>query len=431
MDLIERLTQEADAAGFSLYLVGGAVRDFLLGLPVRDVDLSVAGPDGASAEALSERVAGNEFQVRKHGRFGTLRISTVEVGVDLATLRSESYPHPGALPKVGAGTFEEDLQRRDFTINALAIPLIGLDRNSEITVIDIQGGLEDLEAKQLRVNHSKSFHDDPTRALRAARLAPRLGFTLSRDSRSSLRDALRDGAFGAVSGDRLRREFERLFADASRGQNPAEPLKLLQDWHVLSVLEPGLSFERKAVTPLRRLGKLLAMPLWRTRDFRPWVAGLCIWLAPLPPALRGRVVKRLSIRGEASNRIVGFAKSRNRWTKLLERARGRGAIDGLLQGIDEEQFHALFASSDPRIRRRLERWAAEDRDRRPPVTGRDLENAGITGPAVGRALSRIRSAYLDGAVANREEALALARELQQRSSRTRKQSRPERRAKAT
>ena len=420
--LVERLIEAAEAMGISLYLVGGPVRDYLLGRSIRDLDLLVAGPDGVDAEALAERIADDTLRMRKHGRFGTLSISRDDVSLDLATLRSETYAHPGALPSVAPGTLEEDLERRDFTINALAIPLVRLASEDEVAVIDILDGLADIEAKQLRVIHPRSFHDDPTRALRAARLAPRLGFNLSRSSRSVLRDALRDGVFGAVSGERLRRELEKLFAEASHGVNPATCLKRLQEWHVLSALEPGLSFERDAVAPLRRLGKLLAAPLWRFNDFRPWVAGLCLWLAPLPPALRSRVVKRFAVRGETSERIIEFPKSRNRWIKLLDSSRGRGAIDAALQGIDEERLHALFASCEPRVRRRLVRWAAEDRDRRIPVTGRDLTNAGISGPAVGRALARIRSAYLDGAVANREEGLALARELQQRSNRASKRS---------
>jgi len=427
LGLVKELIAAAESAGISLYLVGGPVRDYLLKRPIRDVDLLVAGPAGTDAEALAGLLSDDEIEVRTHGRFGTVSLRRADVTVDLATLRCETYSHPGALPSVAPGTLEEDLRRRDFTVNALAIPLVNLAAGDEVGVIDILEGMADLEARQLRVIHPRSFHDDPTRALRAARLAPRLGFVLSRRSRSALRDALRDGVFGAVSGDRLRREFEKLFSDATSGGNPADCLKLLHAWHVLSALEPGLSFEREAIAPLRRLGKILVSPPWRPRDFRPWVAGLCVWLAPLPPALRGRVVKRLSVRGEASRRIVEFAKSRNRWIKALGDARGRGAIDAELQGIDEEQLHALFASCEPRLRRRLVRWAAEDRDRRIPVTGRDLTNAGISGPVVGRALSRIRFAYLDGAVANREEGLALAREVVRRSGRSSAKRAPRRR----
>ena len=117
------------------------------------------------------------------------------------------------------------------------------------------------------------------------------------------------------------------------------------------------------------------------------------------------------MRGEQARRIAEFPKVRDGWLRALERARGRGAIDAVLAGVDEENLHALFAWAPPALRRRIVRYAAEDRSRRAPVTGADLMAIGLEGPAVGRALLRIRAAYLDGALRNREEALALAREL--------------------
>jgi tRNA nucleotidyltransferase (CCA-adding enzyme) len=273
------------------------------------------------------------------------------------------------------------------------------------------------------VLHPRSFHDDPTRALRAARLAPRLGFTLSRGSRSALRDALRDGAFGRVSGDRLRREIVKLFDDSALGLDPARALRLLADWHVLGALEPGLTLEREVVVPLRRLGRAVEAPPWRRGRWRPWVAGLELWLAPAPPSLRRRVLRRFSVRGETAKRIDAFAKARDGWLRGLERARGRGAIDGLLRQLDEEDLHALYAVVAPSMRRRIVRYAVEDRSRRAPIGGDDLVAIGLEGPAVGRALARIRAAYLDGAVSDRSEALALARELSRRKEPARAGSR--------
>ena len=136
-----------------------------------------------------------------------------------------------------------------------------------------------------------------------------------------------------------------------------------------------------------------------------------MWLAPLPANLRKRVLERLSVRGEARQRIAGFPTQTLVLLEPLAKARGRGAVDALLLGVDEEQLHALHAWAATPVRRRIVRWAAEDRTRRSPVTGNDLTGIGISGPAVGRALARIRVGFLDGAVANREEGLALAREI--------------------
>ncbi len=424
LPLVVALIESSEKLGVSLYLVGGPVRDLLLERPVLDVDLMVAGQGDIDAEALCREIDLSGAELLTHDRFGTATLSLGDASVDVATLRRESYSRPGALPKVEAGTLEEDLLRRDFSINALALPLCELADDDEVRVIDLFDGLADLEQGVLRVLHERSFHDDPTRALRAARFVARLGFRLTRRTRSLLRDALRDGVFGSLSGDRLRREFEKIFVDARHGVNPAACLGRLDEWHVLPALEPGLNLPREAIVPLRRLGKLLCEPEWRAKSFRPWASGLALWLAPLPVALRRRCLQRLSVRGDLSRRLAEFPSLRDRLVKQLERSRGRGAADAILHEIDEERLHALHASCTAPLRRRIARWAAEDRDRPLPVNGRDLTALSLAGPAVGKVLSRIRSAYLDGEVANREEALALARELERRSRSAAKRKKP-------
>jgi tRNA nucleotidyltransferase (CCA-adding enzyme) len=418
--LVETVLAVADGVGARILIVGGPVRDLLLDRPVRDVDLIVEAADGKSAEAAVEvarRAAPEDARVVEHGRFGTVRIETAEASIDLAGLRSESYSRPGALPDVAPGSLEEDMARRDFTVNALAIGLEPGPAEARLSVIDLVGGLADVKARRLRVIHKRSFHDDPTRALRAARLAPRLRFSLARETRASLRDALRDGAFGAVSGDRLRREIEKCFTDASLGLDPPAALKRLSDWHVLTALEPGLALPREVVTALRRFGRITAEPPWKSARYREWIAGLAIWLSPFAPALRRRALARLSVRGDAATRIRSFPKFADTTLRQLAKARGRGAVDVLLAGVAEEELHALHAIAETPMRRRIERWAAEDRARRVPVSGAELTALGLEGPAVGRVLARLRAAVLDGEVANREEAMALAEELVRRSAR--------------
>jgi tRNA nucleotidyltransferase/poly(A) polymerase len=343
-------------------------------------------------------------------------LTASETTVDLACARREVYAHPGALPSVEPGTLEEDLARRDFSVNAFALMLAPAGEGAlELRAVD--GAVQDLEARRLRVLHERSFHDDPTRALRAARLSARLGFHLARPTLAVLRDALRDGVFGSVSGERLRREIEKLFDEATRGVDPSQALRRLESWHVLAALEPGLVLPRECLTSLRRLGRGLAQqPPWPLHRLRPWASGLSLWLAPLAPALRRRALRRLAIRGETAGRIADFPRRRRGWLRQLETARGRGAVDAVLSELDETELLALHASAPPLLRRRIVRYAAEDRGRRSPVTGADLVAAGLGGPAVGRALGRVRAAWLDGEVANREEALALARELGRRRS---------------
>lgn len=432
--LLSRSATAAERAGVPLYIVGGPVRDLLLGRPLVDLDLMVESDAKGLADAIVRGPGGNALKLIEHPRFGTVRIESEEGALDIATLRHETYAHPGSLPDVVAGSLEQDIARRDFSVNAMLsrIDLANPTRGSE--VIDRCGGLADLESRRLRVLHERSFHDDPTRIWRAARLAARLGFTIERKTRNALRGALRDGAFGAVSGERFRRELVATFEEPTQGTHPGRVLKLLSDWHVLMALEPGLELGRDRMPPLRKLGRAIAQPEWVSPRWRPWVAGLSIWLAPIPAALRRRTLERFSIRGELTTRIVQFGRDGDRILKTLARARGRGAVDAALSDLPEETIQALYALAEPAVRRRILRWAAEDRRRRAPVTGADLTAIGLVGPDVGRALARIRAGFLDGEIANREEAIALAEEIARRAqtkrstskrrTRTRKKPKP-------
>jgi tRNA nucleotidyltransferase (CCA-adding enzyme) len=423
--LLERVASVAAARATALHLVGGPVRDLLLGRPLRDLDLLLEEDALALAEAVARAHPEPALEVEAHARFGTLRIRSPEASLDLARTRRESYAHPGALPEIEVGSLEEDLLRRDFACNALVLRLDAADRGRAQPVVDRVGGLEDLAEGRLRVLHSRSFHDDPTRAFRGARLAVRLGMKLERRSRTALRDALRDGAFGAVSGERYRRELVAIFEEPRQGADAGRILALLSEMHVLAALEPGLSLPRDRQAPLRRLSRSLESPEWATGRLRPWIAGVSIWLAPLPTVTRRRTLERFAIRGEQAARILRFGAEAERTLRSLAKVRGRGAVDALLGELSEESLQAIFALADVAIRRRILRWGAEDKRRRAPVVGSDLTALGITGPDVGRGLARIRAAFLDGELANREEALVLAQELARRRSRA-----PKRRARS-
>lgn len=418
-ELLAEVVTIANEQKLGIHLVGGPVRDLLLGRSVADVDVVVESDVRELGEQVAQQWDHGEIEIEAHDRFGTLRLVTADAQVDLARLRSETYAHSGALPDVVAGSLEQDLRRRDFSVNALTCLLDAGRADKEMPVVDLNGGLEDLAARRLRVLHPRSFHDDPTRAFRAARFAARLGFSLERSSRAALRDALRDGAFGAVSGERWRRELQLAFDEARRGVHVGHILRSLSGWHVLSALEPGLQFGGDRMAPLRRLSRAIENPEWVAPRSRAWVAGLSIWLAPLPTALRRRTLDRFSIRGEQAKRIIRFAGDAERLLRSLPRARGRGAVDATLAELPEETVQAVYALADPALRRRILRWGAEDRRRRAPVGGGELSELGLEGPDVGRALARIRAGFLDGEVANREEALALAEEIAKRLSRRR------------
>src|SRR5215207_1049622 len=208
-----------------VYLVGGAVRDLLLGRPRADVDLVVVG----DAAALAERLGG---AAAEHERFGTVKVEVEGHEIDIATARSESYPTPGALPVVApADDIEADLGRRDFTINAMAIPIDG-----EARLVDPHGGEGDLKEGVLRVLHPRSFEDDPTRAIRAARYAARLNFRLEPETEKLLRAT----DLSTVSADRRRAELERLAGEGSAPRG----FELLAEWGLVELREGGLELVR-------------------------------------------------------------------------------------------------------------------------------------------------------------------------------------------
>ncbi|MCH8160998.1 MAG: CCA tRNA nucleotidyltransferase, partial [Chloroflexi bacterium] len=195
--------------GGSLFLVGGAVRDLFLESSFVDVDLVVEDDVAAVANDLGKRLRAKVIQ---HPRFGTAVVRGREFRLDLARARTEYYTKPGALPTVRPSTIEEDLHRRDFTINAMALRLVG-ERPGEL--IDLHGGERDLETETIRILYGESFQDDATRVFRAVRYAGRLGFRIERKTAVCLeRDR---GYIDTISGTRLRREFERIAVEADVG----------------------------------------------------------------------------------------------------------------------------------------------------------------------------------------------------------------------
>ncbi len=347
------LARVRDASSDPVYLVGGAVRDLLLGRDRADIDLVVEGDAAGLAEKLG-------VEVTSHERFGTAKVKLDGHEVDIASARSESYAHPGALPEVLAGAdLAADLKRRDFTINAMAIPLLGEPR-----LIDPHGGRADLAVRQLRVLHDGSFVDDPTRAIRAARYAARFGFVV--EQRTA--ELLVNTDLGAVSADRREAELLRLAAEpkAARG------FALLAEWGLLEPRPGGIELVGRAAT-------LLADASWR--DLAP--RDRTLHAAALGPA-----------RGEDA-----LARTRP------ERPSEAVSLTASCDGIELVLARALGAEW-------LDRYLSEWRHVGLEIDGSDLIGAGLKeGPALGRGLEEALRRKLDGEIAGRDEELAVALEV--------------------
>jgi tRNA nucleotidyltransferase (CCA-adding enzyme) len=344
------------AAGMPVYVVGGVVRDLLIGEPRSDLDLVVEGDIAPLADALGG-------EITEHERFRTATVALERGDVDIAQARAETYPHPGALPVVSPATITDDLARRDFTINAMAFPLSG---NGEL--IDPHGGVDDLRAGLLRILHEGSFLDDPTRALRAARYVARLGLEPEPETTRLLGEA----DLSTVSEDRVVAELARIAAE----DRPAVPLELLTSWGVLD-----LGVAARLAAELERLFE--GNPEWRS--FADPETSILLAAAPgdHPAQLRRRAAKLAKHDPPGSPaQIQVLAHGHVPEVLAIARAAGASWLDDYVARLRHVELE---------------------------ISGEDLIEAGVPeGPAVGRGLNAALSAKLDGEISGHEDELRVA-----------------------
>lgn len=373
---------EAVAGEAGVYLVGGAVRDLLLDRDPLDVDLAVEGDAIAVARRIADRLGGD---VRAHDRFGTATVSAGDLVFDLAATRRERYAYPGALPEVQPAPIEEDLRRRDFTVNALAATLSGV-------LVAPEGALEDLQARFLRVFHDRSFRDDPTRLLRLARYSARLGFLVEPSTSQLALAAVASGAPRTVSGPRNGAEL-RL---AARETTAVEAMARAWGLGVLESIDDRLSFDQSAACDAFALAEEADRPavVMAAACLRFDGDGLGAWLDWLefPAPEREAIVEAAVMAPSLAEQLA--AAERN---SEIARAVGRkGPATVALAG-------GLGADDTART------WLADLRHVGLEITGDDLLAAGVVpGPAIGRGLRAALEAKLDGAVSGRAQELRAA-----------------------
>jgi tRNA nucleotidyltransferase (CCA-adding enzyme) len=393
------------------HVVGGFVRDMLLGRPNLDLDVVVEGDGVRFAEAAADRLGA---RVKVHRRFGTaVLVLSRDFHVDVTSARTEYYTRPGALPTVEPSTLRQDLVRRDFTINAMAACIESACRGQ---IADPFGGLGDLRRRTLRVLHSLSFIDDPTRILRLARFSVRYGFSPDEQTESLARRAVELELLAEVSGARVREELYDILAE----EDPGRVLGVLDQMGALRPLlpegvEPGVVLERAVHVgeAIRALEPLFARPVSRRAAL---IAALAVsgvdgaterWLRHF------RIAREVA---EPSRALVSHGASAAR---VLSDRRGvrDSRIVHLLEAMPAGAIAWLWAEGGSLARQRIERYLAVLAPIRPAVTGRDLLAMGVpVGEHYSTLLAQARDDLLDGRAVGREAELANLRRLAIRSA---------------
>jgi tRNA nucleotidyltransferase (CCA-adding enzyme) len=380
-----------------VYLVGGTVRDILLGERSFDLDIAVEGDAIALAQALADALSG---RVRAHEKFGT---AVVIYGdgerVDVVTARTEFYDAPAALPTVEHASIREDLFRRDFTINAMAASLKGADLGR---LVDPFGGRRDLEAKTVRVLHNLSFIDDPTRIFRAIRYENRYAFRMDEHTLRLARGTIEMGLVGDLSSARLREELIALLEEGEVDHSILRLAELGAD----RAIHPHLAADEEAVALLARLTELrdrygLAIPAWRL--------GLAALARRLPPDEVYEWLQRLKVRRRDAEQIAAAVTVGPRLVERLQKGAEPAEVVALAEPFapDAPLFALGLADLEP-----LQEYFQRLRDVELEVSGTDLAELGLgESPRVGEVLAELRRRKLNGELDGRDSELAAAREL--------------------
>jgi tRNA nucleotidyltransferase (CCA-adding enzyme) len=389
----------------AVFLVGGPVRDALLGAPVRDLDFVVDGDGPEVARQLAEDLGGG---VLTHPRFGTATVALNDCRVDVVSARKEVYPQPAALPQVFSGTIEDDLARRDFTVNALALPL-GETRRK---VLDHHGGIGDLRRGLIRVLHANSFVDDPTRILRAIRYEQRLGFRIEHRTLARLKDAIADGHLAALTGDRFRHELELIL----REDRPGLALARAWDLGIMAAIHPALG-GGKAPARLEAVAGLENTEDRRARVDQTGDTSPLVYLAALTYPLASEeaeaVIHRLNMPGPWAQVVRDTVTLKQREAELAGPSLPRSRLFALVEGSCPEAVMAVSrVAESPGVACRLMEYMNELRLVEPTLNGRDLLAMGVPdGPMVGRVLRGLREAKLDRKVSTEVEERRLVQDI--------------------
>ena len=435
--LLKTIAQAAHEQRIAMYIVGGFVRDLLLDRPGEDFDLVVEGDAIQLARSLARAYGG---RITSHTRFGTakwllndiraelakelafewralepvdahptrdenLRGEDLPASIDLITARTEFYTHPTALPTVEQGSIKLDLHRRDFTINTLALRLDGRHYGE---LHDYWGGLNDLKNGLVRVLHSLSFVDDPTRMLRAVRFEQRFDFEIEARTAELLHQAI--NLLDRVSGDRIRHELDHILVEPK----VTSILARLHELNLLAAIHPLLAWDSWLEERIQHAARVNPDEAWQLGDSGSAQGTTvqrdliyAIWLIRLPASRAGKVVDRLKLSASLKRAILAGCELRQEIPAYHGSEPGQ-LVPRLESAPPLARYAVYLASADAAARQLLENYAYRWRKISPFTNGDDLQALGLPpGPIYRRILEGLRAAWLNGEIHTKDEELAL------------------------
>ncbi len=390
---IQRAGKIAASQGQGLYLVGGVVRDLLLGQTNFDLDLVV---EGNAIELAQQLVEINHGKITTHPRFNTAKLQWDKWSVDLATARSETYAKPGALPTVTPGSINNDLFRRDFTINAMAIEL---NPSHYGELIDRYGGRNDLEHRLIRILHEKSFTDDATRIWRGLRYEQRLNFQLEPTTLKLLKRDI--PMLDTISGDRIRYELECILKE----ERPEKVLRRAEELGVLPKLSPTLK-GRGWLAEKFKQARQISFP-------NPPAIGLylAILVYPLTNEETEPLISFLRLPKPLAQTLRDTISLKAKLPSLANPKLSPSGIYRLLHGYSPQAVTAnSLACESPVARQHIQLFLTKLRYAKSALTGNDLQKMGIApGPRMKEILQRLHEARLDGKVTSKQDEVELVK----------------------
>lgn len=400
IDFIRKVAKTAHEQQAAVYIVGGFVRDLLLERQSLDFDFVVEGDAIVLAHTLARRNGG---RVTAHTRFGTAKWHLPDgypmESIDLITARMEFYPHPTALPSVERGSIKLDLHRRDFTINTLALRLDGVHYGE---LHDYWGGLSDIRHGLVRVLHSLSFIDDPTRILRAVRFEQRFDFKIEERTLELLIEAR--PLLDKVSGDRIRHELDHILIEPQASRMLAR----LEELGVLKAIHPSLTWDHWLQSRLEGLDEKQPDSSW---DLQGWDneqqmkrdLSYCLWLLRLSPDEALSIARRLMIPAQLKDTILEACELWRDLPDLIDASPSQ--VVERLDSIHPLSRYAVYrATSDIHLRRNLQLYATHWKQVSPTINGHKLRELGLPpGESYRRILAALRAAWLDGEIKSAEE----------------------------